>query len=122
MNGKDESASRGAVKIKLLIMVAMADGRWDEREVAMLESLADTLGIDRAELSRIRDEPNLDVAELSAGLPGNNTERIGMLADLIKMAYADRKLHESEMKLLIKLGTVLGFDEDTVTAIVEDEG
>lgn len=42
--------------------------------------------------------------------------------NVVKMAYADRELHESELRLLIRLGPVLGFDEDAVRGIVEEEG
>lgn len=114
--------SENVVKIKMLIMVAMADGHWDDREVTLLENLAERFGIGTEELSEVRKTPGLDVQELSTGLPADNRGRIDMLANLIKMAYADRKLHENELRLLIRLGRVLGFDEDAVRGIVEEEG
>lgn len=114
--------SENVVKIKMLIMVAMADGHWDDREVTLLENLAERFGIGTEELSEVRKTPDLDVQELSTGLPADNRGRIDMLANLIKMAYADRKLHENELRLLIRLGRVLGFDEDAVRGIVEEEG
>ena len=122
MQEPGDADTKNLVKIKLLVMVAIADHHWDEREVAMLEALADKTGLDRAELSRVRDKPDFDVKELAAGLPADNAERIQLLADLIMMAYADRKLHENELQLLVKLGRLLGFDEDAVRAIIAEEG
>lgn len=122
MSDQDDKVARSAVTLKLLIRVALADGRWDEREVALLEELADALGINPADLKRFRKSPELEVAELSAGLPVDNAGRISLFADLVKMAYADRVVHESEMQLLIRLGNVLGFDEESVRGIVEEEG
>ncbi len=122
MQDKNDETSRSAVKIKLLIRVALVDGRWDDREVTLLEKLADALGISRDELAEFRKSPELEVAELSAGLPVDNAGRIELFGELVKMAYADRTVHKSEMQLLIKLGNVLGFDEESVRGIVEEEG
>jgi len=122
MQGDDGTHSRNVVRIKMLIMVAMADGHWDDREVALLEQLAEKFAIGTEELAEVRKRPDLDVHELSAGLPADNRGRIDMLANLIKMAYADRELHDHELRLLIRLGRVLGFDEDAVRGIVEEEG
>lgn len=114
-------SSENVVKIKLLIMMAVADGRWDEREVALLENLADRFGLDRAELAKVRGNPDLGVREMASGLPQDNAGRINLMGALIKMAYADRKLHPNERKLLVRLGQVLGFDEEAVGGIIEEE-
>lgn len=121
MPENDKRSAANVVKIKFLIMVAMADGHWDEREVELLELLAGKFGIDAAELQRARSKPELDAKELAAGLPSDNAGRIDLLRDLIGMAYADHKLHQNELRLLVRLGQVLGFEEAMVRDIVDDE-
>ena len=121
MQNNDQSQGN-IVRIKFLIMVAMADGHWDDREVEMLELLAGKFGIDPDELRQARSTPRLDVNELTEGLPTDNRGRIELLRDLIGMAYADHKLHQKEMGLLVRLGQVLGFDEEIIREIVNEEG
>ncbi len=120
-SGSDGDISKSAVKIKLLIMVAIADGVWDDREVALLEYLSLKIGVNKAEFDKIRQQPKLEVRELAFGLPSGNAERIDLVADLIKMAFADRKLHDNELEVLIRLGRVLGFQEDEMRTIVEEQ-
>ncbi len=55
-------------------------------------------------------------------MPQDNAGRINLLGNLIKMAYADRKLHPNELKLLVRIGRVLGFDQEVVRGIVQEEG
>ena len=46
MRDNGEATPKNLVTIKLLVMIAMADGVWDDREVALLETLADKFGED----------------------------------------------------------------------------
>jgi len=116
----NRSEDHNVVKIKLLIMVAAADKFMDERESVLIDSLAVKFGIDGEELNAIRRRPRLELQELTDGLPDNNTERIDLMGDLVRMAFADKRLDDREFDVLVRLGSVLGFDEEIVRDIVDD--
>ena len=122
--GRDGSGEASAleVRIKLLVMVAMADGRWDSREASLIERLAERSGMSSEALRAIRDDPSFTMNELSAALPNDNAGRIAFFADLVHMARADRNVHDKVLALLVRVGKALGFQPDEVAAIVTDEG
>ncbi|MHC5112466.1 MAG: TerB family tellurite resistance protein [Planctomycetota bacterium] len=115
-----QGGSSNVLKIKLLARVALADGKWDPREITFLEFLAAKFGVSRDQLEELKSNPDMTVDELAAGLPTDNAERIDFLADLIRVAHADREVHDRELDLLVRVGRALGFQADEVIAIVEE--
>ncbi|MGB0716884.1 MAG: TerB family tellurite resistance protein, partial [Phycisphaerae bacterium] len=116
----DNQHTTDEVRIKLLVMVAIADGHWDRREVALVERMAARSGMSVAEVEALRDDPTFTMKELSQAIPQDNAGRIAFFADLVRVACADRDVHERELALLVRVGTALGFQADEVETIVED--
>ncbi len=113
-------SSQTTLKAKLLLAMAMADGRFDPRELELLADRAMSWGISAEEFERIVNEPEISDEE-TLGLPEEEDERAVLFSELILMAFADGELDESELTVLIKLGDFLGFNENTVRTICRRE-
>ena len=112
--------SSKSLKAKLLLAMALADGHFDTKELELLADRAMWWGISADDFETIINNPEISDEE-SESLPQDPTERAELFSELILMAFADGKLDPEELNVLIKLGTVLDVDEQTVRSICEQE-
>ena len=113
-------SAQTTLKAKLLLAMAMADGRFDPRELELLADRAMSWGISAEEFERIVNEPEISDEE-TLELPEGEDERAVLFSELILMAFADGELDDSELAVLIKLGEFMGFGEHTVRDICQRE-
>ncbi len=101
----------------LMIELMRMDGHEHERELARLLSLLQQrLGLDDVNLrklvERARQEASmaLDIQQFTRAIVAefDTEERIGMLADLWRLALADQHLDPREEQLLRRIGELLG--------------
>jgi len=95
--------------LRAMKVVATADGRFDDRERAVLEAARDALGstLDLDELAPI--EP----AELAAALPAEALRK-QLVAGLIVVALADEDASPAEADAIERFATALGVDSPYV--------
>ncbi len=102
--------------INQLFRVAWADGSLDQVEVQYIYSVGKKLGMEKEELQDVRD--NFDPATLSYKPPRKREDRFFMLFYLINMILADDAVHPEEMRITENIVMKLGYDPDTVDAII----
>ncbi|RMG92438.1 MAG: TerB family tellurite resistance protein [Zetaproteobacteria bacterium] len=101
----------------LMIELMRMDGHEHDCELTRLRSLLQQrLGLDDMQvhklIERARHEANmaLDIQQFTRAIVAelNTEERIGMLADLWRLAWADQHLDPQEEQLLRRIGELLG--------------
>lgn len=103
-------------QIKNLIMLAMADGRIDEDELAVIAMVAVREGMTADELDSVID--NIEKVEVE--LPRDIDTRKRYLQDMVELMVIDGEIHEDELNICQVYAIALGFNPDTVEQMVLD--
>jgi tellurite resistance protein len=103
-------------KFAWLIKIAVADGKFDDKELAMMVSYARNNGLSQADIDEVRKNTQLYLTHI----PTDVGEKREFFKDLWRMVSADGKLDAAEMKLLGQLGGVLGFTMEDVTKLLAE--
>ncbi len=99
-----------------LIKLSYADGRLDEREWEIIQSVALKYGLNDPEgLTFLRK----NYQKYSLDTPYSLDERIDQLYQLTRLVFADQKADENELKILRRAIISLGFPVDKADLIYE---
>ena len=98
--------------IKNLIQVAYSDGDLDESELKLIISIANKIDIPKEKvLSMIEDLENIKFTP-----PSSYEAKVELMADLVKVLLADKKISEDEIKFCKEIANRLKLN----AAVVDD--
>ncbi len=115
--------SGGKSAIRWLTALMLADGTIEERELALIRSMAQKCGVHPDAIDGLVQEVStlgpkaVGILETPGGLP----EGRQLLRTLAELALADGRIEESEMTLMLDLGKRLGLSPADVQMIVGKE-
>ncbi len=112
-DGQATKEKRVAVKNAILVM--MADGRIDKRELAFLLQVCKRVGVSEKEMKKLLDS----LKDVKFTVPKSNDERIRQLMDMVFMMMVDGEIDNREMAVCLDLGKHLGFPPAMVGTIVK---
>lgn len=93
-----------------LVQVAKADGKVDERELAMLNRIGSKFGLTETEIKEL-----LLVDKSSDYIPPYElSKRFEQIYDIMRIVCADKKIDESELDLVRSLALKSGFNETEI--------
>ena len=102
--------------LKMLIGIALADGKLEKIERDIILQIADKSGISAQEVQYIRDNP-----EVVDWKPADNFEdRVQQLREMVWVMCSDGEIDENEEVLCRMLAIGLGFEEEAVDALIAE--
>lgn len=105
------------VRLRNLMVMALADGSLGEREVQFVTDRCAELGLGEHEL---RDAIRYALEKsASIQLPDDPADGESLLGDLLRMMAADGMLEESEKRLFAICAAKLGFGSQEVDSLVD---
>lgn len=105
------------VRMRNLMVMALADGSLGEREINYLTDRCVEMGLGENELRDALRFALEDGAEIT--LPGDPQEAESLLGDMLRMMAADGALDESEKRLFAVCAAKLGLGLAEVDALVD---
>ncbi|MCF0182182.1 MAG: TerB family tellurite resistance protein [Muribaculaceae bacterium] len=103
-------------QIKNLIMLAMADGKASESELALIASIASREQLTQEELDNLIENP--DGVEIE--IPEDEVTRKRYLCDMVALMMIDGEMDDNEIVLCQLYATALGYPAHTVEHLVLD--
>jgi tellurite resistance protein len=101
--------------VRNAIAVMASDESVDARELAMLEQICNRVGLERAELDKLLENPSA----VRFTVPDTREERVRQLLDLVFMMMADGEVEARELALCTDLAERMGFAKRVVPALLE---
>lgn len=108
-----QSANEGV--FSHLVRISQVDGTVDENELIMLKRIAQRLSLTEIQAKMIMKNPD----EYPMIPPVSRESRLEQLIQLVQMTFADGTVDSSEMRLLIRFGVGLGFDQSNIESTIE---
>ena len=102
--------------IKALIATALADGKVDEAEKAMLAVVAAKEGISDKKLKSILDGKS----NVKFTVPDDEETKLEYLKDMVTMMLIDANLNEKELKLCISAGKAYGLPDEKIKEVLNE--
>jgi uncharacterized tellurite resistance protein B-like protein len=99
-----------------LYSMALADSKFDEKEISILYKLGEERGIPKETIDALLLNPPLSE---NLTLPNSLTEKVEYLYDYAKMILADGVVDEKEVNMLEKFCTKFQFQEENVSTIAQ---
>ncbi len=103
--------------LKNLVIMAAADGKLSEQEIALLVDRCAALGLAEEDLEKAIDFALSGSAKLR--FPVDRTEQNSMLSDLIRMMAADGKLSEVEKRLFALAAAKMGIEKTDLDTLID---
>lgn len=103
--------------LKLLLVMAGADGSFSQEEIALILNRADAWGIDAGTIEKMVGEAadgSLDVET-----PTEKGEKLEALTELVRVMGADGTLAEPEKKLFARLAASMEVSVEEINAIID---
>jgi len=110
---EEELAMRSYI-VALLAKQASADGDIANAETSYLLYASKTLGLDKAEIRPIIENPN----NFNISPPPDEDKRLTILYYLLFMMRADKFIDTKEEELCYKVGFQMGFRQDMITELI----
>ncbi|HAS39014.1 MAG TPA: hypothetical protein DCS93_00980 [Microscillaceae bacterium] len=98
-----------------LYLVAMADGKVVAEEQALLEEVANKMGISNAEIEEIKAGSN----EMDFQVPSDKKGRLEHLESLIEVMMIDGEIHDKEYQLCLQYADRSGCDQLSLDMLIE---
>ena len=106
--------------IMISAQVLMADGRIDDSEMKLLQTIAQKHNVSDAELNEIIE--NIRQGLVFVPVPaGGTVASLGLIRDAAKMAAADGEISPDEIEAIMNLGYQLGYTKFDVKTIINKE-
>ncbi len=103
--------------LKNLVIMAAADGRLTEQEIALLVDRCTSLGLAEEDLEKAIDFALSGEAKLR--FPVDRAQQDQMLTDLIRMMAADGKLSETEKRLFALAAAKMGIEKSELDTLID---
>ncbi|MBO7609710.1 MAG: hypothetical protein J6S96_05875 [Muribaculaceae bacterium] len=103
-------------QIKNLIMLALADGKASESELAVIASIASREELTQEELDDLLEHPD----KVKIHLPEDEGQKLLYLEDMVGLMMIDGELNDQELAMCKLYAMALGFEPTTVEKMVLD--
>ena len=101
-------------QLKNLVMLATADGRFTDSELAVLLAVASREDITPDEFNRVMEDPDSVTIEL----PEDEDTKLAYLRDMVAMMMVDGELDELEMAICKLYAMALGYRGSIVDGMI----
>ncbi len=113
---KSKSRREELSHIKVLLSLALADGRIDKNELAAIATVCQREHISEAELKRCLENPD----SIEFVLPTDHETKIKYLRDMVCIMMADGDIDKNEFVLCKLTAETLGFRHEVIDAMILD--
>lgn len=113
----DSSLPSRQRQLRNLVVVALADGQFDEQEVNVIGRRCGQLGLGASELQSAIASGLDEHAALS--LPSDPAERIELMRDLMQVISADGLIHEGEKRLFALAAVKMKISSTDLDRLIE---
>lgn len=103
-------------QIKNLIMLALADGTADEKELALIAAVASREHLTEEQLNNLIENPDTVHVEL----PEDEDSKKRYLTDMVALMMADGVMDDNEIAMCKLYAITLGFDSSIVESLILD--
>lgn len=101
-------------QIKNLIMLALADGKATESELALIASIASRESLSQDELDNLIDNPD----SVKIDLPKDEEVKKRYLTDMVALMMIDGEMDDNEIAMCKIYAITLGYDSSVVENLV----
>lgn len=101
-------------QLKNLVMLAMADGRLTDSELAIILAVASRENITPEGLTRVIDDPD----SVDITLPDDEDTKLAYLRDMVAMMMVDGELDEQELSICKLYAMALGYRSSIVDGMI----
>lgn len=108
--------NEGIGQVKNLIMLALADGKASESELALIAAIASREQLTQEQLDNLIDHPETVKIEL----PEDEATKLRYLEDMVGLMMIDGDLNEQEMAMCKIYAIALGYEPQTVEKMLVD--
>lgn len=116
MNGKmnDPQEQLRLGQLKNLVMLAAADDRFTDSELAVLLAVASREHVSPEDFNRVIEDPDSVTIEL----PDDEDTKLAYLRDMVAMMMVDGELDEQELAICKIYATALGYRSSIVDGMI----
>ena len=111
---RSKSKSEKLSHLKMLVALAMIDGKIEDNELAALVAVCAREGIDEQELQKLLNDPE----SVKFVVPKDEDKKMLYLKDMICMMMCDGEIDENEFVLCKMVAESLGYPHEVVDALV----
>ena len=101
-------------QLKTLVMLAMADGRLTDSELAVILAVASRENISPDDLNRVIEDPD----SVTIDLPEDEDTKLAYLRDMVAMMMVDGELDEQELAICKVYAMALGYRSSIVDGMI----
>lgn len=103
-------------QVKNLIMLALADGKATESELALIASIASREELTQDQLDHLIEHPDTVHIEL----PENDEQKLQYIQDMVALMMIDGDLDDNELAMCKIYAIMLGYESSIVEKMVLD--
>ncbi len=103
-------------QIKNLIMLALADGKASESELALIAAIASREELTQEELDNLLEHPD----SIHIELPQEESDKLRYLEDMVSLMLIDGDLDDNEMAMCKIYAIMLGYESTIVEKMILD--
>ena len=103
-------------QVKNLIMLALADGKATESELALIASIASREELTQEQLDHLIEHPDTVHIEL----PENDEQKLQYIQDMVALMMIDGDLDDNELAMCKIYAIMLGYESSIVEKMILD--
>ena len=111
---KDPQEQQRLGQLKNLVMLATADGRFTDSELAVLIAVASRENISPEDFNRVMEDPD----SITIDLPEDEDTKLAYLRDMVAMMMVDGELDEQELAICKIYAMALGYRSSIVDGMI----
>lgn len=109
-------ANKRLGQVKNLIMLALADGKATESELALIAAIASREELTQEELDNLIDHPD----QVQIELPEDDGEKLRYIEDMVALMMIDGDLDDNELAMCKVYAIALGYESSIVEKMILD--
>ncbi len=103
-------------QVKNLIMLALADGKASESELAIIASVASREKLSESEVTHLIDNPD----SVKIELPDDESVKLRYIEDMVSLMMIDGEINDNELALCKLYAITLGYESTIVEKMILD--
>ena len=103
-------------QVKNLIMLALADGKATESELALIAAIASREELTQEELDNLIDHPD----SVHIELPEDEDQKLRYMEDMVSLMMIDGDLDDNELAMCKIYAIMLGYESNIVERMILD--
>jgi uncharacterized tellurite resistance protein B-like protein len=103
-------------QVKNLIMLALADGKATQSELALIAAVASREQLTQQELNNLIDNPG----SVHIALPDEESDKLRYLEDMVSLMMIDGDLDDKELAMCKLYAATLGYESTIVEKMILD--